>query len=153
MDEIRTGVDDLMALLTEGVRISIPDVAKKLKQTEGAVQNWVDFLVEEKLVGIEYKFTTPYIYRNAPQQKHSLKETKKESIELFRTQFIEHANEKNIPKEKIAELWEHHLLTAIQQKQAFFKQECLKRNLLTVEELFERYTDRVTKEYGLRHLA
>lgn len=152
MDEIRTGVDDLMALLTDGVRISVPDAAKQLKQSEAAIQSWVDFLVEEKLIGIEYKFTTPYIYRNAPQQR-VVTEQKAETIETFRSQFVAHANEKGIPKDKLAELWEHHLLTSMQQKQAFFKQECLKRNLLNVEELFERYTDRVTKEYGLRHLA
>lgn len=152
MDEVRTGVDDLMALLTDGERISIPDAAKKLGQTEKAIQGWVDFLVEEKLVGIEYKFTTPYIYRNAPQ-KSAKSITKDETIEDFRNQFVTHAKEKGMPKEKIAELWEHHLVTAVQQKEAFFKDECLKRNLLAVEDLIERYTEHLIKEHGLRHVA
>ena len=152
MEEIRTGVDELMALLKEGTRLSVPDAAKQLKESEATIQNWVDFLVEEKLVGIEYKFTTPFVYRNAPQQRVVLAQ-KVETMEDIRSQFIAHAKEKGIPKEKLGELWEHHLLSEIQLKQQFFREECTRRSLLNVDALLARYTERIVNEYGLRHLA
>src|SRR5574338_41480 len=103
MDEVRTGVDELMELVREEKRISIPDAAKRLKQPEKVVQNWVDFLVEEKLLGIEYKFTTAYIYLNAPEKALILKQV--ESMESLRKEFLDHAKEKNIPQDKITALW------------------------------------------------
>jgi DNA-binding Lrp family transcriptional regulator len=150
MEELRTGVDELLALLAGGARISLPDAAKQLKQSEATVQNWVDFLVEEKIVGIEYKFTTPYIYRNSPQKRATQKQ---ESIAQLREQFLAHAAEKNIPADKLAELWEHHLLAAIEAKQPFFTSEAQKRKLVGVPELWKRYTERVIGEHGLRHVA
>ena len=149
MEELKTGVDELLALLSAGQRLSVPDVAKQLKQSEKTVQNWVDFLVEEKLLGIEYKFTTPYIYRNAPQKRMVVRQ---ESIAELREQFLSRANEKNIPADKLAELWEHHLLAAVEAKQAFFTLEAQKRGLQATA-LWQRYVERVIGEHGLRNLA
>ncbi len=150
MEELKTGVDELLALLASGERLSVPDVAKRLKQSEQTVQNWVDFLVEEKLLGIEYKFTTPFIYRNAPQKRFAQKQ---ESVAELREQFLARAAEKNIPADKLAELWEHHLLAAIESKQALFTQEAQKRNLHDIPQLWRRYVERVIGEHGLRHVA
>jgi len=33
------------------------------------IQAWTDFLVEEKIIGIEYKFTTPYVFLNTEQDE------------------------------------------------------------------------------------
>ncbi len=149
MEELKTGVDELLALLAGGQRISVPDVAKQLKQSEKTVQNWVDFLVEEKLLGIEYKFTTPYIYKNAQQKRMVMRQ---ESIAELREQFLGRATDKNIPADKLAELWEHHLLAAVEAKQPYFALEAQKRGLQGAV-LWQRYTERVIGEHGLRHLA
>jgi hypothetical protein len=152
MDEVRTGVDDLMNLLIEGRRMTIADAAKQLRQSEATVQNWVDFLVEEKILGIEYKFTTPYIYRNAPQRAVATTPVLETIVDIRRA-FVENAHHKGIPEEKIAQLWEHHLLTVLETRRAFFRDECLKRNLFDTDGLFQRYTERLLHEHGLRHPA
>jgi hypothetical protein len=152
MDEVKTGVDDLMDLLRQEKRISIPDAAKRLSQSEKAVQNWVDFLVEEKLLGIEYKFTTPFIYLNAPEKAVSvLKQA--DTIETVRKEFLARAKEKGMPQDKLKALWENHLLSTIESRSEFFTQECRKRNLAKdesgVAELFKRYKEKALRTYEL----
>jgi hypothetical protein len=153
MDEVKTGVDELMDLLRHEKRISIPDAAKRLKQTEKAVQNWVDFLVEERLLGIEYKFTTPFIYLNEPEKATAILK-KKESIDDIKKLFLMRAKEKGIPQDKLKALWENHLVAAIDSRAAFFAQEAQKRNLgsssAQVDALLHRYKEKVLKEYELR---
>ena len=72
---IRTGVDELLDFLTHNDKTALSEVASKLKIDVNTLQAWVDFLVEESIVGIEYKFTTPYIYLNK-----SLEKKKEESM-------------------------------------------------------------------------
>lgn len=142
MEEVKTGVDELMELVGKEGRISIPDVAKKLKQPEQTIQNWVDFLVEEKLLGIEYKFTTPYIYVNSPEKANVIA-TKQETVELHKKDFIDRAQQKGMPQDKLAALWQNHLREAIERKHDFFMQECQKRNFPNTEELFKRYKEKL----------
>jgi len=148
MDEVKTGVDDLMELVAHEGRISIPDAAKKLGQTEVVIQNWVDFLVEEKLLGIEYKFTTPFIYVNSPEKTAAITK-KKETFDDEYKEFAARAKQKGMPEDKIPALWQNHLSDAIDQKKEFFVQECQKRSL-QADELFKRYKERVLEEHGLR---
>ena len=61
---LRTSADDLLELIRRRGKLSVDDAAKTLKLPVGSVQSIIDFLVEEKMVGIEYKFTTPYVYLN-----------------------------------------------------------------------------------------
>ena len=148
MDEVKTGVDELMTLLSTHPRLSLPEVAKMLKQPEAVVQNWVDFLVEERLLGIEYKFTTPYIYLNKPQAAATIVGIE-ETIEDVRKEFVRRAKEKSIPSEKMRQLWEHHLTQAIETRFDFFRQECQKRKLANTDELFGRYKEKILKEHSL----
>jgi hypothetical protein len=152
MDEVKTGVDDLMDVLRQVSRISLPDAAKRLRQPEKTIQNWVDFLVEEKLVGIEYKFTTPYIYLNAPEKAASVL-ARTDTIENLRKLFVTHAMEKGMPQEKLKALWENHLSAIIESRNNFFVQECLKRNLAAdaaqAAQLFQRYKERAIQTYEL----
>lgn len=152
MDEVKTGVDDLMELLRHEQRISIPDAAKKLHQPEKTIQNWVDFLVEEKLLGIEYKFTTPFIYLNAPEKAATVLK-KQETIDDLRKDFVARAKEKGMPQDKLKVLWENHLISIIDSRHNFFLQEVRKRNLAPSEaaaaELFKRYKERAVKVYEL----
>jgi hypothetical protein len=66
---LRTDVDEFLDLIRQKGRISLQDAAKSLKIPISTIQAWVDFLVEEKIVGIEYKFTTPYVFMNVEQNE------------------------------------------------------------------------------------
>lgn len=59
---VETGVDNLIRLLKEKGKISIPQASDELKVPQKTIESWVDFLVEEHKIGIEYKFTTPFIF-------------------------------------------------------------------------------------------
>ncbi len=61
---ITTAVDDLIHLVKESGKITIAEAATKLQVPQKTVETWVDFLVEEERLSIEYKFTTPYIFLN-----------------------------------------------------------------------------------------
>jgi hypothetical protein len=67
--KIETGVDDLVRVVGSSGKISIPDVAKKLGVEQKTVETWVDFLVEEEKLSVEYKFTTPYIFLNEDKKE------------------------------------------------------------------------------------
>ncbi len=59
--EVITGVDRLMALLDKKSSISVVDAAKELAVPRVVIDEWVDFLEENGIIDVEYKFTTPYI--------------------------------------------------------------------------------------------
>ncbi len=56
-----TGVDKLIELIKQTKRISIKEAAKKLGVSQDAVEEWADFLDEEGIIEIDYKFATPYL--------------------------------------------------------------------------------------------
>ena len=58
---IETGVDRLVELVKLNNRISVIDAAKKLGVSREIIEEWADFLEEEGIISIEYKFTTPYL--------------------------------------------------------------------------------------------
>ena len=130
-DTIETGVDSLLALLREKDRISIDEAAKILKTPSKAVQSWVDFLVEERILGLEYKFTKPYIYLNKAKQKTTTtKQTNNaKDIIAFKKEFMERAENKSLPPEKMKGLWNEHLNKALAAKKQYFMIEAKKREL------------------------
>ena len=107
---IRTAADDLLELVKKNKRISVEDVAKQLKMPVDSVQALVDFLVEEKIFGIEYKFTTPYIYLYKEGIK-SLKGKEKSLAEglITKEQFYSRAKEKKVPYEQIEGMWRKYI--------------------------------------------
>jgi chromosome segregation ATPase len=58
---IETGVDKLVAIIRSKGRISVPEAAKELGVGPIVVEEWADFLEEEGIISIEYKFATPYL--------------------------------------------------------------------------------------------
>ncbi|MFH1849188.1 MAG: hypothetical protein ABH879_03285 [archaeon] len=70
---IKTDVDALVDLVKERKRISFDEVAKTLKLEVSAVEDWAAFLEEEGVIGIDYKFTTPFLVtieqKKKPQEK------------------------------------------------------------------------------------
>lgn len=58
---IQTGVDKLVVLVRKNKRIAIAEAAKQLGVSTVVVEEWADFLEEESIISVEYKFTTPYL--------------------------------------------------------------------------------------------
>jgi len=140
-ETIKTGVDELIELLKITDRISIPDAAKKLKIPQSTLQSWVDFLVEENILGIEYKFTKPFIFLNREKGdiKPEVTDEEKVSLERFKDDFKLKAIRKNIPEQMIDTLWVNHLKNEVEKQRVYFSKEARKRNLNNIELLWNRY--------------
>lgn len=138
---IKTGVDELLDILKNVDKIQIVDVSKKLNVPINVIQAWVDFLVEERIIGIEYKFTTPYIYLNKPLETRKEVENKNEIIDLsyFKKSFWERAKKNNIPDSRIPELWKNHLIQELDLKKKFFFYEAQIRKIQNIETIWEEY--------------
>ncbi|MFT7615686.1 MAG: putative ArsR family transcriptional regulator [Candidatus Woesearchaeota archaeon] len=109
---ITTGVDSLIALLEQKKKISIEEAAKQLHIKDVIVQNWVDFLVEEDIIGVEYKLITPYIFLKETSQKQSF-DSKEE--------FYDKARMRGIEEVRIDALWSKYLDEHIESiKEAFY---------------------------------
>ena len=126
---LRTLADDLLDLVRKSKKISVEDAAKKLKVPLATVQTLVDFLVEERVFGIEYKFTTPYIYLYKEGSKQGIKQPKENEKSVVRElitreQFYEKAKGKNIPHEHIEGLWKKY----IERNISSIKEEFLKKS-------------------------
>jgi len=69
---LKTGVDRLVSLIQEKKRVSVPQAAKELGVSPVVVEEWADFLEEDGIISIDYKFATPWLIE---------KKLKKEEIE------------------------------------------------------------------------
>ncbi len=58
---IETGVDKLVKLVRESGKIAVPDAARMLNVSQTIVMEWADFLEEEGIISVEYKFTKPFL--------------------------------------------------------------------------------------------
>src|SRR3989338_7309595 len=58
---IETGVDKLVKIINSRGSISSVDAAKELGVSPAVVMEWADFLEEEGIISIEYKFTKPFL--------------------------------------------------------------------------------------------
>ena len=145
---VRTGVDDLLDLLKRVDKISLLDCAAKLNVNAATLQSWVDFLVEEEVLGIEYKFTKPIIYLNRPAQetKTRVKAETEAGLDVYKADFRARATQKSIPTEKLSFLWQEHVKAAINRRREFFIRETKKRNLANIEVLWNMYEDRLLSE-------
>lgn len=61
MTNIETGVDRLVQLIKEKKRITVADAAKILGVSKTVLQEWADFLQEEKVIDIDYKLTSTWL--------------------------------------------------------------------------------------------
>ena len=141
MAEVSTNVDQLMQLVRDKGKMSVLDAAKALGVPEKTVQAWVDFLVEEHILGIEYKFTTPYIYVHDEDRMHAVEDTKVHTISDFKDVFYAYAKQKNMPPEKLPQLWKEHLRFAVENQKQYFIDECTRRNLEPPETFFDEYME------------
>ena len=146
-DSVKTDVDALLELLKKHEKISMSEAAEKLGLKEDTIKMWVDFLVEEKVVGVEYKFTKPYIYLNKPKQQEKSKIIKKEEMNLnnFKKDFKQRAEKSNISQQQANFLWKDHILNQLELEKPFFFREAKKRGLKNIEWLWEAYRRELTK--------
>ena len=140
---VRTIADELLELVKESKRISVEDAAKKLKAPTASVQSLVDFLVEEKIFGIEYKFTTPYIYLYKDLIIKGARGKEKSFTQglITKEQFYEKAKEKHVPYEYIEDLWRKYLQRNLVQIREEFLKKAREKKLSEerIEEFWEKY--------------
>lgn len=142
---ITTGVDTLLDLLKNVNKIPLADAAQKLGISVGLLQSWVDFLVEEEIIGVEYKFTKPIIYLNKmPKESEvSVKEDESLTIEVHKEDFKNRAAQRNIPVDKVEFFWRNHVKDAVNAKKEFFYREARKRNLMSIDSLWNEYIEKL----------
>ncbi|MCD6464222.1 hypothetical protein J7L02_01725 [Candidatus Woesearchaeota archaeon] len=147
---VKTGVDKLLDLLKTVDKISVQEAAKRLDVPLQTLQSWVDFLVEENVIGVEYNFTSPFIYLNkAPEE--SLREQpvqvkhKRASLNDFYQEFKRLGLEKKIPLEKIDEFWNERLMTTLENVKDYFYREARKRGFKEdeIQNLWKEYKAQV----------
>ena len=61
LENITTAVDSLVKLVNNKGRISLEDASRELGLPQNIVNEWAVFLDQEKIIHIEYKFTTPFL--------------------------------------------------------------------------------------------
>ena len=58
---ITTAVDSLVKLVNKEGKIGLEEASKKLGLPTNVLNEWATFLDQEKIIHMEYKFTTPYL--------------------------------------------------------------------------------------------
>lgn len=83
---IRTDVDSLVSLVNEEKRISFRDASRRLGVPISTMKDWANFLEEEEIINIEYKFITPYLVSKDYSKKttEEAKKSAKEETEIFK---------------------------------------------------------------------
>jgi len=122
---LKTVADELLELVKAHKKISVEEAAKKLKAPLTTIQSLVDFLVEEKIFGIEYEFTTPYIYPYKENIKGAKGKEKSFTKGLVtKERFYEKAKSRKVPYEKIEGMWRKYL----QQNLVYIREEFLRKS-------------------------
>ena len=73
---LETGVDKLVSLIKEKKRISVPQAAKALGVSPVVVEEWADFLEEDDVISIDYKFATPWLIDKKLKKEEIVKKVK-----------------------------------------------------------------------------
>lgn len=143
---ITTGVDALLDLLRGTDKIALGDAATQLHIPVETLQSWVDFLVEERIVGIEYTFTKPFIYLNRDQPKQQKKASPVPKLKEVKRAYEARARKKKIPAEQIPQLWEGHVQQELAYLEPFFTEQAQRRGVQDTRqrrELWSAYTKKL----------
>ena len=138
---LRTSADELYEIVKSKKKISVEEAAKLLKLPVKTTQALVDFLVEEKIFGIEYKFTTPYIYISQEKRKDvEFQSTPPKKI-ITKEDFFRKADGWNVPSEKINYLWKKYVQENIGSIKEDFYSKAQSRNMPRerIEVLWKKY--------------
>ncbi len=137
---VRTGVDSLIDLLEKYKTVSIEKAARILKQKESVIQSWVDFLLEDKIIGIEYKFVTPYIYL--------IKDGDTVNFAHIKEDFFAKAQERNLPDFRIQELWASYVHEHISSIKEIFIKKAMLRGIHSskIDLLWRQYEEKLLED-------
>ncbi|PIN80315.1 hypothetical protein COV16_01035 [Candidatus Woesearchaeota archaeon CG10_big_fil_rev_8_21_14_0_10_34_8] len=123
---LRTEVDTFLELIKRNKKISLQDAAKEMKVPILTIQAWTDFLVEEGIVGIEYKFTTPYVFvQEEKRMKGGIGYLGFDTKEVF----YEKARKRGINEDQIKLLWLKYLNANEESMKKVFEDKCRERGL------------------------
>lgn len=136
-ERVETGVDRMMSVLEKKGKLSLTDLSAYLKIPESTLQLWIDFLVEERVLGVEYKFTKPYVFLNKKTEKPVVIDLP--GIGFFRKEFFDGAKKRKIPENQIMDLWKNHLADAIDKQKEFFFREAKKKGFRNANTLYIKY--------------
>ncbi len=143
---LRTDVDEFLDVVKRKGKVSLNDAAKELKIPLQTVQSWADFLVEEKILGMEYKFTTPYVFMNVePDDKLEFKDY----IHFdTREQFYDKAQNKGLNAGQIKLLWLKYLNYNKSAMKSLFYEKARSRGLDKehIEKLWMKYFEFIQRE-------
>lgn len=139
-DVLRTDVDDFVEFIRQRGKMSLNDVAKELGLDEKTVEAWTDFLVEERILGIEYKFTTPYVFMNSDDSGAQSQIAQGGFFES-KEEFFQKAQEKKIPDYKAKILWFKYLELNEDKIKNSFVNKAKSRGISTdkISDLWRRY--------------
>jgi len=70
--DITTAVDSLVKLVNQKGKISLDDASKELGLPQNIINEWASFLDQEKIIHLEYKFTTPYLISKKSMSKEEV---------------------------------------------------------------------------------
>ena len=147
-DILKTSADELFDLVKRRQKISVEEATKMLKLPQKTVQGLVDFLVEEKIFGLEYKFTTPYIYLGKEEFGKKTLSEKASFIAKLATKegFYEKSKSRSIPHEKIESLWRRYLNENLHNIKDEFYQKAKSRNVPKekIDALWKKYLSYLT---------
>ena len=144
-ERVETGVDRMMSVLEKKGKISLTDLSGHLKIPESTLQLWVDFLVEERVLGIEYKFTKAYVFLNKKHVKTVVLDDIP-GIDFFKKEFFAGAKKRKIPENQILDLWHNHLHEAVEKQKEFFFREAKKREFHNATTLYNKYKTNLLTE-------
>ena len=139
---IRTVADELFELVKKSNKISVEDAAKQLKIPISTVQALIDFLVEEKVFGIEYKFTTPYVYLYKEGVKGAKSREKSFTNGIVTKEyFYEKAKQRKVNYARIEGLWRKYLQQNIGNLKEEFIRKAKEKKIsdAKAEELWQKY--------------
>lgn len=147
--DLETDVDVLVSLVKEKGKVTIDDSAKILKVPVETVQKWVDFLLEEQILGIEYKFVTPYLFFNKyPDQKITKDSLDGENEDLADKEvFFDKAKKRGLSLKSANDLWQKFLQSNMDEIREHFYEKAKLRNLSEqkIHQLWARYIEYLQK--------
>jgi hypothetical protein len=141
-DRVETGVDRLIETLNDGKKHFVDDLSRKIDVPSDILQLWIDFLVEEKVISLEYTFTKAYIFLNKEVPK-ILRQDKLETLEDLKKNFIEDGLLKKIPMNNLLVFWRNSLDDNLNKLQEKFYREANKRKLKAVDSMWARYKQKL----------
>lgn len=143
---VETGVDRLVHFLKDKGKVELKEVAISLNVPESVLQRWVDFLVEEKIIGLEYNFTKPLVYliQKTETTDEDRAISRKDFLD-YKKGFKERAQKSSVPVDKTDYVWRNHILQRLELMKKLFYMEAGKRGLKNIDNLWLEYKKRATE--------